>query len=81
MSAALSCIEDTLRSLLDEAKQAEESAVASRSMPGNGFEVGRSEALAQVLHTWSNQLQTFGLEAELNGVWDELKSYLNRHGF
>ena len=81
MNAALSCIEDTLRSLLDEAKQAEASAASNRSAPEEGFEIGRSETLAQVLHTWSNQIQTFGLDAELNGVWDDLKSYLNRHGY
>jgi hypothetical protein len=81
MNAALSCIEDTLRSLLEEAKQAEEAAAANRSIPGGGFEVGRSETLAQVLHTWSNQIRTFELDGELDGVWDELKMYLSRHGF
>ena len=81
MNAALSCIEDTLRSLLDDAKQADESAAANRGAAGAAFEVGRSETLAQVLHTWSNQLQTFGLDSQLDGVWGELRTYLNRHGY
>jgi hypothetical protein len=81
MNAALSCIEDTLRSLLEEARQAEESAAVSGGGPGAGFNVGRSETIAEILHTWSNQLQTFGLDGQLNGVWEELRAYLNRHGY
>jgi hypothetical protein len=81
MNTALSCIEDTLRSLLDEAKQADELVATNRGAAGEGFEVGRTETLAQVLHTWSNQLQTFGLDTQLDGVWDELRAYLTRHGY
>ena len=59
MNPAISCIEDTLRLLLEEAKQAKETAAAKRGSPVEAFEVGRSEALAEALHTWANQLQTF----------------------
>lgn len=80
MNAAISCIEDTIRLLLDEAKQA---STPSPNQTGSveGFEAGRSEALKEVLHTWSNQLQTFGLEHQLNGTWEELSSFLSREGF
>jgi hypothetical protein len=67
MNPAISCIEDTLRLLLEEAKQAKDTTAAKRGSPGEGFEVGRAEALAETLHTWANQLQTFGLDAQLNG--------------
>ena len=36
-----------------------------------------AEALTEVLHTWSNQLETFGLANQLNGVWIELRDFLN----
>jgi hypothetical protein len=78
MNPAISCIEDTLRLLLEEAKQAKATASAS---PSEGFEVGRSEALAEVLHTWANQLQTFGLDAQLNGTWQQLRSFLTSEGY
>jgi len=81
MNPAISCIEDTLRLLLEEAKQAHEAAAAKRGSPGEGFEVGRSEALAEVLHTWANQLQTFGLDAQLNGAWDDLRAFLTSQGY
>ena len=76
MNPAISCIEDTLRLLLEEAKQAKETAAAKRGSPEEAFEVGRSEALAEALHTWANQLQTFGLDAQLNGAWEELRAFL-----
>ena len=78
MNAAISCIEDTLRLLMEEAKQAKKSATASG---GGGFEVGRSAALADTLHTWANQLQTFGLDGQLDGTWAELRSYLTSQGY
>lgn len=81
MNPALSCIEDTLRLLLEEAKEARALAVAKRGTPEEGFDVGRSEALTQVLHTWANQLQTFGLDAQLNGVWQELRTFLVGQGY
>jgi hypothetical protein len=77
MNPALSCIEDTLRLLLEEAKEA----AAKRGTPADGFDVGRSEALAQVLHTWANQLQTFGIDAHLNGAWEELRTFLASQGY
>ena len=81
MNAAISCIEDTLRLLLEEAKQAKETAAAKRGSREEGFEVGRSEALAEALHTWGNQLQTFGLDAQLDGTWDELRLFLTNQGY
>ena len=81
MNPAISCIEDTLRLLLEEAKQAKEIAATKRGESGEGFEVGRAEALAEALHTWANQLQTFGLEAQLNGTWEQLQAFLASHGY
>jgi hypothetical protein len=81
MNPAISCIEDTLCLLLDEAKQAKDTAAANRGNPSEAFEVGRSEALAEALHTWANQLQTFGLDAQLNGTWEELRAFLASQGY
>lgn len=81
MNSAISCIEDTLRLLLDEAKQAKATAAAKRGTPEEGFDVGRSEALAEILHTWANQLQTFGLDTQLNGTWEELRAFLTSQGY
>ena len=81
MNPAISCIEDTLRLLLEEAKQAKETAATKRGTPQEGFEVGRAEALAEALHTWANQLQTFGLDAQLDGAWEELRAYLTSQGY
>ena len=81
MNPAVACIADSLRLLLEEAKQAKAMAAAKRGSPEEAFEVGRSEALAEVLHTWANQLQTFGLEAQLDGTWEELRAFLNSHGY
>jgi hypothetical protein len=81
MNPALSCIEDTLRLLLEEAKEASATAAARRGTPQEGFDVGRSEALVQVLHTWANQVQTFGLDAQLNGAWNELRTFLTGQGY
>jgi hypothetical protein len=81
MNGALSCIEDTLRSLLEEAKEARRAADRGRGSPGEGFVVGRAEALTEVLHTWSNQLETFGLSTQLDGVWIELREFLGPQGY
>lgn len=81
MNPAISCIEDTLRLLLDEAKQAKETAAAKRGSAEEGFEVGRAEALTEALHTWSNQLQTFGLDAQLNRTWQELRAFSASQGY
>lgn len=79
MNPALSCIEDTLRLLLEEAKEAK--AAAKRGTAEEGFDIGKSEALTQVLHTWANQLQTFGLDAQLDGAWEELRAFLSSQGY
>jgi hypothetical protein len=81
MNPAISCIEDTLRLLLEEAKQAKDTAAANSGNSGEAFEVGRSEALAEALHTWANQLQTFGLDAQLNVVWEEMCAFLASQGY
>ncbi len=81
MNPAISCIEDTLRLLLEEAKQATETAATKRGSPEEGFEVGRSVALAETLHTWANQLETFGLDAQLDGTWEELRAFLSKQGY
>src|SRR6516165_2964623 len=81
MNPAITCIEDTLRLLLQEAKQAKETAAAKRGTPDEGFEVGRSEALVETLHTWANQLQTFGLAAQLRGTYEELGRFLASQGY
>jgi len=81
MNSAISCIEDTLRLLLEEAKQAKKTAVAKRGSAEEAFEVGRSEALAEALHTWANQLETFGLDAQLNGTWEQLRAFLTSQGY
>jgi hypothetical protein len=81
MNPAIACIEDTLRLLLEEAKHAKQGATERRGGPTEGFEAGRSDALTEALHTWSNQLQTFGLDAELNGVWTEVRAFLASQGY
>jgi hypothetical protein len=81
MTPEISCIEDTLRLLLEEAKQAKAMAMAKRGSPEEGYEVARSETLAQVLDTWANQLQTFGLDAKMNGAWEELRTFLSSQGY
>jgi hypothetical protein len=81
MNPAIACIEDTLRLLLEEAKQAKETAAAKSGSPTEGFEVGRSQALAEALHTWANQLQTFGLDTQLDGTWEELRAFLASQGY
>jgi len=81
MNTALSCIEDTIRLLLDEAKEAKQEALEKQGTPDGAFVLGRSEALIQSLHTWSNQLQTFEIERDLGGVREELRSFLAREGY
>lgn len=81
MNPALSCIEDTLRLLLEEAKEAKGAAAAKRGTSEQGFDIGRSETLTQVLHTWANQLQTFGLDGQLDGAWEELRAFLTSQGY
>ncbi len=80
MNPAISCIDDTLRLVLDQARQARTEAAEKRGTPEEGFDVGRAEALTEVLHTWANQLQTFGLDAQLNGTWEELRAFLTGQG-
>jgi hypothetical protein len=81
MNSVLACLEDTLRLLLEEAIQAKEIAAAKRGGPEEAFELGRSEALTEVLHTWTNQLQTFDLASQLDGIWEELVAFLTKQGY
>jgi hypothetical protein len=80
MTPELSCIEDTIRFLLDEAKEARATAREKCGSPEEAFAVGRAEALTEVLHTWSNQLQTFCVAPKLNGTWEILRSFLDSQG-
>lgn len=81
MNAALSCIEDTIRLLLDEAKEAQQAAAEERGTSQAAYEVGRSQALLEALHTWSNQLRTFEIEDNLPGVGEELRTFLADQGY
>lgn len=83
MNAAIACLEDTILRLVEEAKQASEMAIAcsGASSEAVAFNISRSETLTQVLHTWSNQLQTFGLESQMNGVWADLRDFLRSQGY
>jgi hypothetical protein len=81
MNPAICCIEDTLRLLLEEAKGAKGTATAKPGSAAEAFEVGTSEALAEALHTWANQLQTFGLDTQLDGTWEELRAFLTGAGY
>lgn len=81
MNAAVLCIGDTLRLLLEEAKQAKATAAENQGTSEHVFNVGRSEAFVETLHTWANQLKTFGLDTQLDGAWDELRSFLASRGY
>lgn len=76
VNAAQACLEDTLRLLLDVARQAHEDAGSTRTP----FDLGRAEALAESLHTWANQLRTFGLKQSLGPLGNELREYLEERG-
>jgi len=80
VNEALDCIQDTLRNLIEEAKESVRTSLASRGTSQEAFAVGRAEALAEVLHTWMNQLRTFGLEAQLGRVLSDLNEFLGERG-
>jgi hypothetical protein len=81
VNSALACVEDTLRLLLEEARQAQKAAAAKRGTQDEAFEIGRSEALIESLHTWANQLQTFELDSQLNQIGNELREFLSANGY
>lgn len=81
MNPAISCIADTLRLLLEETKRPKETAAAKRGSAAEGFEIVRSEALAEDLQIWANQLRTFGLDSQLNGMWEGLRVFLASQGY
>ena len=78
MNPALSCIEDTLRLLLEEAKEAK---AAKRGTAEEGFDIGKSEALTQVLHTWANQLANLRAGRPTGRRWEELRAFLSSQGY
>jgi hypothetical protein len=80
MSPAALCISDTLRLVLDRAKEAQ-LANSDSSDVARAFETGRAQAFTESLHTWSNQIQTFGLQGEIGPVWDDIWLFLKEHGF
>jgi hypothetical protein len=44
------------------------------------YELGLVEALTNSLHTWKNQLETFGIGVELGNTWKALNQFLQEHG-
>ena len=47
---------------------------------GQAYELGRVEAIINSLHTWKNQLETFGIGSELGDTWEALNLFLQQHG-
>jgi hypothetical protein len=75
-------LSDTLQRLLEEAREEQDLAPpGSPSGPTEAYQVGHLAALLESLHTWANQIQTFGLEQELGQVWDELHLFLTSKGY
>ncbi|MBI1930087.1 hypothetical protein HYR99_38290 [Candidatus Poribacteria bacterium] len=79
-SAAISCIQDTLQLLIEQAQEAKKLASSKKDKGEQNFEAGRAEALIEALHTWENQFKTFGLEKELGTVGKELRHFLKAEG-
>lgn len=61
MSTYNHCLSDTIIRLIEETIESEAEAARSEGEPGHAYDLGKAEALAQTLHTWKNQLETFGL--------------------
>ena len=76
--SVFSCIEDTLRLLLEEAKEAK---AAKLGTAEEGFDIGKSEALTQVLHTWANQCKPSGWTPNWTAPWEELRAFLSSQGY
>jgi len=66
---------------LEEARQAHSTAASKRGTPREAFEIGRAEALTEVLHSWSNRLRTFELERDLRSILPEIREFLAEHGY
>ena len=75
MSAYIACISDTLIRLIEDAIECEGDATRIEDQSGHAYNLGRAEALAQALHTWKNQLETFGLIEELGPVGQNLVKF------
>ncbi|MFN6107205.1 MAG: hypothetical protein ACK5EA_22500 [Planctomycetaceae bacterium] len=80
MNAYIACLSDTLSRLLDEAKESEVAAAALNGQSEQAYELGRVEAFTNSLHTWKNQLETFGIGSELGETWKSLNLFLQQRG-
>lgn len=80
MNAYIACVSDTLARLIEEAKACELEIADSKSQAGRAYEQGRAEALAQSLHTWKNQIETFGFLGELGLVGQGLVNFCLERG-
>lgn len=80
MNDYVACLNDTLARLLDDVREIEGSASAMGNSTERAFELGRIEALTSSLHTWKNQLVTFGIGPKIGKVWDALNSFLEERG-
>lgn len=80
MNDYLACFSDTLSRLLEDARECEASALAASNPTEKAFECGRMEALTSSLHTWKNQLVTFGIGATIGDVWETLNLFLQDRG-
>ena len=67
---------DTLSRLLDEANESVATATELNGHAGQAYELGRVEAFTNSLHTWKNQLETFGIGPELGDTWKALNLFL-----
>lgn len=80
MNNYIACISDTLYLLLERAHESE---IAAKELPGQdeqAYELAGGQALTHSLHTWKNQLETFGIGSELGEVWNRLNAFLQERG-
>ncbi len=80
MNDYIACLSDTLSRILEDARECEASAFAASNPTEKAFELGRIEALTNSLHTWKNQLVTFGIGETIGDVWATLNSFLQDRG-
>ncbi len=80
MNIYVACMSDTISRLLEEVKESEANAMALNGQYEQAYELGLVEALTNSLHTWKNQLETFGIGVELGNTWKALNQFLQEHG-
>jgi hypothetical protein len=80
MNVYIACVSDTLVRLIEEAKECELVITRSDDQAGSAYEQGRLDALTQSLHTWKNQIETFGLLVELGQVGQGLVDFCRERG-